>query len=67
MTEITETAPVGSDTVSMVFASLTTLLIVTGLGVAFRSPRRGLIGQHRYANRYSDAAGARADDATRAP
>jgi hypothetical protein len=46
----------------MVLAILITLLLISGLGLAFRSPRRGLIGEHRYANRYNDATGARADD-----
>jgi hypothetical protein len=46
----------------MVLALLTSALVVGGLGLSFRSPRHGLIGQHRYANRYSDAPGARADD-----
>lgn len=46
----------------MVLAILTPFLVVGGLGLAVRSRRQGLIGEHRYANRYSDAAGARIDD-----
>jgi len=46
----------------VVLAILTSVLVVGGLGLSFRSRPQGLIGRHRYANRYSDAPGARADD-----
>jgi hypothetical protein len=48
----------------MVSALLTSLVLVGGLGLGFRTRRHGLIGEHRYANRYSDATAAREDDST---
>ena len=46
----------------MILAILTTTIIVWALGFSFRSDRRrGLIGEHRYNNRYNDASAARDD------
>jgi hypothetical protein len=46
----------------IIFAIITTAIIVWALGFSLRSDRRsGLIGEHRYANRYNDATGARED------
>jgi hypothetical protein len=44
------------------FAILTTAVIVWALGFSLRSDRTsGLIGEHRYANRYNDATASRED------
>ncbi len=46
----------------MILAILTTAVIVWALGFSLRSERKGgIIGEHRYNNRYSDAVGARHD------
>jgi hypothetical protein len=46
----------------MVLAMFITFIIIFALGISLRSGRRGgLIAQHRYNNRYNDAAGARED------
>ena len=46
----------------MLLAIITTAVIVWALGFSFRSERRGgIIGEHRYNNRYNDATGARQD------
>lgn len=46
----------------MLSAILITLLIGAALGSALRAGRGdGLIGRHRYNNRYNDASGARDD------
>jgi hypothetical protein len=45
----------------MFLSILTPLLLLAGLAISLRSRRGGLIDEHRYANRYSDASGARAD------
>jgi hypothetical protein len=62
VTDVTD-APAGrAHTRFMILSILIPLLIAAGLGISFRSERRGgLIDEHRYANRYSDAPGARAD------
>ncbi len=44
----------------MILAILTTAVIVWALGFSLRSERRGgIIGEHRYNNRYNDASAAR--------
>jgi hypothetical protein len=47
----------------MILALLTTAVIVWSLGFSFPSGRRrdGMINEHRYNNRYSDATAARQD------
>ncbi len=46
----------------MLLAIFTTAVIVWALGFSLRSERkRGIIGEHRYNNRYNDASASRGD------
>ena len=45
----------------MLLAGLVTLIIIASLGYSQSERKGGLIGHHRYNNRYNDAPGARAD------